>query len=307
MKRNTGLAFYETMKIRTISGAFYVAVLLIFYLLKIFVNSLCFDVLVYAFALIGTFEMMRAVKDKMTRAERAILMVFAFITVPACAVAELFGYGIATLAIGAFALAIALLSLLVLDHEQTTVENLGVSLFVSVYPTVLVTVLVLINHIQMPEALSNLAFNSNLLIPLIFAISPLTDVFAYLVGCSLKKFFPKKLAPQISPNKTIVGAIGGLLGGIVAAGLVYVIYGSTVGSLENIGVWLPVFLTIGLLGAVATEFGDLVESCIKRKLGIKDMGDIMPGHGGMLDRIDGTMFTAIVVYLAFELIFRFFI
>ena len=295
------------MKLRTISGACYVVVLLLFYLLKIFVHPLCFDVLVYAFALIGTFEMIRALKDKTTKAERVILMIFSFTTVPACAVAELFGYGIATLAIGAFVLAIALLSLLVLDHEQTTVENLGVSLLIGVYPTVLVTVLVLINHIQMPEALSNFAFNSNLLIPLIFAISPLTDVFAYLVGCSLKKVFPKKLAPTISPNKTVVGAIGGLLGGIVASCAVYFIYGATVGSLENMGVWLPIFLIVGLFGAVATEFGDLVESCIKRKLGIKDMGNIMPGHGGVLDRIDGTMFTAVVVYLAFELIFRFFI
>lgn len=295
------------MKLRTISGACYVVVLLLFYLLKIFVHPLCFDVLVYAFALIGTFEMIRALKDKTTKAERVILMIFSFTTVPACAVAELFGYGIATLAIGAFALAIALLSLLVLDHEQTTVENLGVSLFVSMYPTVLVTVLVLINHIQMPEALSAFAFNSNLLIPLIFAISPLTDVFAYLVGCSLKKVFPKKLAPTISPNKTVIGAIGGLLGGIISAGAVYFIYGATVGSLADMGVWLPVFLVIGLFGAVATEFGDLVESCIKRKLGLKDMGNIMPGHGGVLDRIDGTMFTAVVVYLAFELIFRFFI
>lgn len=295
------------MKLRTVSATCYVAVLLLFYLLKIFVHPLFFDVLVYAFAIVGTFEIIRAVKEKLTKAERVILMIFAFVTVPACAVAELFGYGIATLAIGAFVLAIALLSLLVLDHEQTTVESLGVSLFASVYPTVLVTVLVLINHIQMPEELSAFAFNSNLLIPLIFAISPLTDVFAYLVGCSLKKVFPKKLAPTISPNKTVVGAIGGLLGGIIAAGVVYGIYGAIAGSFADIGIWLPIFFIIGLFGALATEFGDLVESCIKRKLGIKDMGDIMPGHGGVLDRIDGTMFTGVVVYLAFELIFRFFI
>ena len=58
----------------------------------------------------------------------------------------------------------------------------------------------------------------------------------------------------------------------------------------------------GLLGAAATEFGDLVESCIKRKVGIKDMGKIMPGHGGVLDRIDGTLFASMVVYLAFSVV-----
>ena len=199
------------------------------------------------------------------------------------------------------------MSLLVLDHEQTTIENLGVSLFASVYPNVLITILVFVNHIQMPEALAELAFNSNLLIPLIFAISPLSDVFAYLVGCSLKKVFPKKLAPAISPNKTVVGGIGGLLGGVIASGAVYGIYSAVAGSFVDMHIWLPVFLVVGLFGALATEFGDLVESCIKRKLGIKDMGKIMPGHGGILDRIDGTMFTSVVIYLAFELIFRFYI
>ncbi len=64
-------------------------------------------------------------------------------------------------------------------------------------------------------------------------------------------------------------------------------------------IWLPVYLLIGLLTAAATEFGDLVESCIKRKADIKDMGRLMPGHGGILDRIDGTQFATVTVYLIF--------
>ena len=64
-------------------------------------------------------------------------------------------------------------------------------------------------------------------------------------------------------------------------------------------IWLPVYIVVGVLAALATAFGDLVESCIKRKRGLKDMGDLMPGHGGILDRIDGTLFASVVVYLAF--------
>ena len=67
-------------------------------------------------------------------------------------------------------------------------------------------------------------------------------------------------------------------------------------------IWLPAYLAIGFLAAAATEFGDLVESCIKRKIGIKDMGKIMPGHGGILDRIDGTLFASLAVYIAFAFI-----
>ena len=56
---------------------------------------------------------------------------------------------------------------------------------------------------------------------------------------------------------------------------------------------------IGLIASIVTEFGDLVESIIKRKTGIKDMGKLLPGHGGILDRIDGTLFTSVFVYLCF--------
>ena len=125
------------------------------------------------------------------------------------------------------------------------------------------------------------------------------DTFAYLFGRCFKKYFPRKFAPAISPNKTVIGAIGGLVGGVIGAGIIYFAYNAVAGSYENMGLWLTVYLLIGLLAAAATEFGDLVESCIKRKLGLKDMGKIMPGHGGALDRIDGTLFAAMVVYLAF--------
>ena len=67
--------------------------------------------------------------------------------------------------------------------------------------------------------------------------------------------------------------------------------------------WAPwvLFAAIGLIAAVMTEFGDLAESIIKRKIGIKDMGKLLPGHGGILDRIDGTLFASTFVYIVFEL------
>ena len=104
----------------------------------------------------------------------------------------------------------------------------------------------------------------------------------------------------------MVGAIGALVGGVIASGAVYGIYCAVAGSFADIQLWLPIFLALGLVGALVTMFGDLIESGIKRKLGIKDMGKIMPGHGGVLDRIDGTMFMAIIVYIAFQCIYLFF-
>ena len=110
------------------------------------------------------------------------------------------------------------------------------------------------------------------------------------------------MTPNLSPNKTVIGGIGGLVGGVLGALILYFAYNGICGSFDQMEIWLPVYLVIGLVGAVATAFGDLVESAIKRKIGIKDMGNIMPGHGGALDRIDSVLFATIVVYAAYLLI-----
>lgn len=291
------------MKKRVISGAVYIAILVAFFCLKIFVHAFCFDALIYAFAVLGTWEILRAFKDKTSKAERVIVMIFAIVCIPVCAVTEQYlSYGLHFTCVCFVAFSVALLSLLVLDHDRTSPESLGISFLSAIYPVLLLTMLVLANHAPALVSLKDVAFNSNLLILFIFVVSPLADVFAFLFGISLKKVFPKKLAPTLSPNKTIIGAIGGLIGGILGAGALYFAYGAICGSFENMGLWLPVYLVMGLLGAAATEFGDLVESCIKRKVGIKDMGKIMPGHGGVLDRIDGTLFASMVVYLAFSVV-----
>ena len=110
-----------------------------------------------------------------------------------------------------------------------------------------------------------------------------SDTFAYFVGCSIGKH---KLCPSISPGKTIEGFLGGLIGTVLAlVGL---------GMLFHFSPYHMVFLGV-LLASVAT-IGDLVESCIKRFTGVKDSGDILPGHGGVLDRFDSIMFTVPLVY-----------
>ena len=194
---------------------------------------------------------------------------------------------------------LATLALLVADHENTNLESIGVSLLSLVYPTLFLSVLVIANHANAPQGLENFAFNSDLLVLFIFVISPFADSFAYLFGRFLRKYFPRPFAPTISPNKTAVGAIGGLVGGLIGATVLYFSYNAVVGSFENMALWLPVYLLVGLLSAGATELGDLFESAIKRKVEIKDMGKIMPGHGGVLDRIDGTMFATILVYATY--------
>ncbi|MBE5745168.1 MAG: hypothetical protein E7355_03420 [Clostridiales bacterium] len=291
------------MKKRVISGAVYTAILVGFFCLKVFVHTLFFDALIYTFAVLGTWEILRAFKDKTTKAQRVIVMAFAVLCIPVCALTEEYlSQGLLYTCVCLFALIAATVSSLVFDHERTSVESVGVSLFAAIYPTLLLCLLTLANHAPAIGELQTVAFDSNLLILFIFVVSPLADVFAFLFGISLKKVFPKKLAPKLSPNKTVVGFIGGLVGGLIAACGLYFAYGALFGSFDNMGLWLPVYLAMGLLVAAATAFGDLVESCIKRKVGIKDMGNIMPGHGGVLDRIDGVLLASMVIYLAYSIV-----
>lgn len=290
------------MKTRLISGTVYVLILIAFYLLKIFVHDFFFDGLIYAFALLGVFELNRAFKDKTTKAQKVCSTAFACLIVPATALMQYFyTAGLLTALIGLFLYAMVVLALLVFDYENTSVESVGVSLFAGVYPSLLLCVMSLVNHAEI-TSLQALGFNSNLFILLIFVISPIADSFAYLFGCGLGKKFPKKMSPKISPNKTVIGGIGGLFGGLVGACAVYFIYGAVAGGFTDMAIWLPVYLAIGLIVAVFTAFGDLIESAIKRKVGIKDMGKIMPGHGGALDRIDGSMYASLAIYLCYILI-----
>lgn len=115
------------------------------------------------------------------------------------------------------------------------------------------------------------------------------DTGGYLVGSTVKG---PKLAPKISPNKTWSGLIGGML----LAVLVSMAYSYAVASHENI----VFYAVLGGIIAVVAQIGDLVESHIKRTLGIKDSSNLIPGHGGVFDRVDGLIFSAPLVFLLFK-------
>ena len=109
------------------------------------------------------------------------------------------------------------------------------------------------------------------------------DTGAYFVGKSIGK---RKLAPTLSPGKTVEGAVGGLAAAVILALLLAPVLGLPVAFCATAGV---------LIGIVA-QLGDLSKSAIKREIGIKDFGTLIPGHGGVLDRFDSHLFTAPAVY-----------
>jgi phosphatidate cytidylyltransferase len=108
-----------------------------------------------------------------------------------------------------------------------------------------------------------------------------TDTGAYFAGRAIGG---PKLAPVISPNKTWAGLIGGMIAAAIVGGLI-----AGFGPLPATALWLGAPL------AVAAQLGDLLESAMKRHAGVKDSGKLLPGHGGVLDRIDGLLPVAIIV------------
>ncbi|MDR2590169.1 MAG: phosphatidate cytidylyltransferase [Oscillospiraceae bacterium] len=131
------------------------------------------------------------------------------------------------------------------------------------------------------------------LIPVIITV--FTDSGAYFVGVSIGK---RKAFPKISPNKTIEGCIGGIIFGTIAL----LLYGLLLDSITSVSVSYLVLLMYGVICSVVAEVGDLYYSYIKRKCKIKDYGYLIPGHGGVLDRIDSVTFVAPIVYFLIILI-----
>lgn len=128
----------------------------------------------------------------------------------------------------------------------------------------------------------------------IFILIWTNDTFAYIVGKSIGK---NKLFERISPKKTIEGFIGGLLFSIFAGILISKYYINST-SINTIYIWIGIAFIASIFGTI----GDLIESKFKRVANVKDSGNIMPGHGGVLDRLDSIIFVAPFVYLFYQIL-----
>ena len=173
-------------------------------------------------------------------------------------------------------------------HRKDTVGNIGLTLANVAWIPLLAAYLLLM--LDLPDGRS-----------LVIAVIGLTFVFdtsAFLGGSIMGgQFFQRPLAPTVSPKKSIEGLIiATLVTVIVSVALVT----TFVSSLENMRIET---LMLGIVVSAAATFGDLAESLIKRDLGLKDMGSVLPGHGGVLDRIDSLLFVAPAAFLFFRIVF----
>lgn len=184
----------------------------------------------------------------------------------------------------------ALLFLLVLSlglwyvySPRTRIADVAITAFGPIYTGFMMSSIVLLRDAMpgFPGALLSIGVCASLWV---------SDSFAYLVGSRIGKH---KMAPKISPNKSWEGFAGGLVG----SALIWCILWAT--GLYDID--LPLALAISLLVSILGVFGDLIESRMKRGVGVKDSGNLIPGHGGMLDRSDSLIFGCITAYLLLKI------
>lgn len=120
----------------------------------------------------------------------------------------------------------------------------------------------------------------------------LTDTFAYFSGRLLGKH---KMCPEISPKKTVEGAIGGVLGGVLSCVILFIIFDKFYFTVHTLGiVWV---IVVSAILSVVGMCGDLTASVVKRNFGVKDFGNILPGHGGVMDRFDSGLFVLSMLYV----------
>lgn len=172
-------------------------------------------------------------------------------------------------------------------HENNSKQGLthcSLSLFVAIWIIFSLSHFVLIGH------LNNTIDSSKALLLLLGFAVPLSDIFAYFVGNAFKgswldKF---KIASRLSPNKTYIGVLGNILG----AGLGIWMFYFWLSQYLPWWHWIIMAILMGVMGVV----GDITESLFKRRFGVKDSGTLLPGHGGVLDRIDSVLRVVVVLY-----------
>ncbi len=185
------------------------------------------------------------------------------------------GEGMKSALVGTFAYFVLVFAVAISSHYTVTLEKMGGSFFFAMLIPYFLSSFVRLNGMEMGKFL--------ILIPLVAAFT--SDAFALFAGMAFGKH---KLAPELSPKKTVEGAVGGLVGAIVCCILYGVVVEKGFGLRFNY-LYLAIY---GLLGSVVSQLGDLSFSYIKRQYGLKDFGNIFPGHGGVLDRFDSVIFCA---------------
>ena len=263
--------------------------LALFSVCLMFFETLVFNFVIAAVAVIGTIELLSAAKITKFLPICVLCAVLVGIT-PFLSIPIFVEYRMAVYLLFVFLAFLLLLG----HHNELRFADLAFALFSSFLLGLVFSVFIYVRDIDAERA------TRFFYIILIFGGAWLADSAAYFAG----RFFGKhKLAPQISPKKTVEGAIGGVLGCVVGFVLLGVAFDAIMAynnSPLRVNYLYLVILSVVL--SIVGMLGDLTFSVVKRQYGIKDYGNLLPGHGGVLDRFDSVVFTAPALYIIIQFI-----
>ena len=278
---------------RLLTGLVLAGVMLFFllYLRRICIHS--FDLIGMFFVVMGGLEMRRAL-----RAGGHNVLLVPQIVLFAVLYPLFFFFKTEGIAI-AMALSACIAMVQFTFSAKVTLSDLGYTVFELFYPSVFVAMIMAVNWYA----------GDLIALFLLMAVPLVSDAAAYFVG---SKFGKRKLFPSVSPNKTVAGFVGGIVGAMLAACGIMLLFDifHLFDGVPNVRItalsehwWASVLLyaLLGVLIMAAGMVGDLVASRIKRQVGIKDYGRIFPGHGGVMDRMDSVIFAMPIVYLFFTI------
>lgn len=277
------------MKQRVISGAILVVVMLLVFL---GIYTPAFGLFFSILSAIASYEILRVAKVE-NKEVLALSITFAFI------VPLYIEYGFKvpfTIAILIFIF--ALLLIMLANHENTRFEQTTIAMYSSVFIPFCFSAFILVRDLYrlFPTRIDK---NHALFLVIIgVSCSWLTDTCAYFVGV---KFGKRKMAPIISPKKSVEGAIGGIVGCLVLNMIILYLFNTYV--FETSFISYLAFVPISLLLSGASMCGDLIASVIKRNFQAKDYGNLIPGHGGIMDRFDSCLFVMPMLYIVITIIY----
>ena len=290
----------HSMLIRNTTSIVLIAILCFF---LFFLRSYCsyaLDIVILFFLVMGGLEMYSALKKKGANPFLIPIIVYMVAIYPMFFFFKEFGM-IATLILSS----LTLLANFVISRKNHEMSDLFYTFGNIVYPMVFVSLFFAVNN-----------YAGNLLgILMILVVSLMTDTFALFTGMAFGK---RKLCEEVSPKKTKEGAIGGFFGALLGAAIIYLLFDqfgvlvpilpqSDIQSIKSliggsIGGAIGIYVAFAVIIYFTTTIGDLAESWLKRKLGIKDFGKIFPGHGGVMDRLDSLIFSIPAVYVFFMIV-----
>lgn len=254
------------------------------------------DIFVYIIVLMGTYELIKVfgVKNKATM---ALGIIFSAGVLIYNAYAHLLSFQL-PVSLLLMLYVFLMFAIMLIDFEHTTFQQTGLTILVSfLLPAAASTIIKMKYYVDEFEAVSR--GHARFLFWFTVSAAVLSDTFALFAGVNFGKH---KLSPKISPKKTVEGAIGGVVGSVLVNIIAQLLCNWWCHTNFPIPLWVMILLNIA--ASLVSILGDLTASTIKRNCGIKDFGNLIPGHGGIMDRLDSIIFVLPFVYYVLGVLFK---